>query len=180
LHFVRAGARAVEIYPEQKAAIVNFACYDHAVAALKGLQGALIGKITRPGLSLCWHKRQDEPQQKQQHVIMQEKGANDRPPFFGLWVGNVHALLVHEDNFRAAFEKYGELCITEMHGVPGVALLPESNSAFVNYVSLPDANAARKGLQVRVCVFARARVCVCLFYSTNSVMDEFLWQGVYM
>ncbi len=31
----------------------------------------------------------------------------ERKPFFGLWVGNVHADLVDEDRFREAFEQYG-------------------------------------------------------------------------
>lgn len=88
------GARAVEILPESKAAIVNFASYDHACAALRGLQGALIGRITRPGLAIAWHKRQDEPPAKQQPVAPQEKPPKERPPFFGLWVGNVHSSLV--------------------------------------------------------------------------------------
>jgi len=146
------GARAVEILPDQKAAIVNFASYDHACAALKGLQGALIGKITRPGLTLAWHKRQEEQPQKQQpqQVMMADRGPKERPPFFGLWVGNVHASLVHEDEFRAAFEKYGELCSPQFHGVPPFNILPESSSAFVNFASLQNANAARKGLQGKI------------------------------
>jgi hypothetical protein len=108
------GARAVEILPECKAAIINFASYEHACAALKGLQGALIGKITRPGLSVSWRRRDDEPpQNKQTTSIIANNDKNtprERPPFFGLWVGNVHASLVHEEEFRSAFEKYGELC----------------------------------------------------------------------
>jgi hypothetical protein len=67
------GARAVEILPEQRAAIVNFASYEHACNALKGLQGALIGKITRPGLAIAWHKRQEE-QQRQPVMMQQEPG----------------------------------------------------------------------------------------------------------
>jgi len=140
------GARAVEILPDSKAAIVNFASYEHACAALKGLQGALIGKITRPGLAISWHKRQDEPPQKQT-VTHVEKGPKERPPFFGLWVGNVHASLVQEEEFRNAFEKYGDLCNPQVHGVPSVNILPESSSAFVNFSRYEDANAARKGLQ---------------------------------
>ena len=66
------GARAVEILPEQRAAIVNFASYEHACNALKGLQGALIGKITRPGLVVAWHKRQEE--QQRQPAMAQEQG----------------------------------------------------------------------------------------------------------
>lgn len=107
------GARAVEIVPESKAAIVNFASYEHACAALKGLQGALIGKITRPGLSVSWQKRQEEtPQARPPISPTKDIGGKDkdRPPFFGLWVGNVHASLVHEDEFKGAFEKYGDLC----------------------------------------------------------------------
>lgn len=140
------GARAVEILPDSKAAIVNFASYEHACAALKGLQGALIGKITRPGLAISWHKRQDDPPQKQA-VAHADKGPKERPPFFGLWVGNVHASLVHEEEFRNAFEKYGDLCNPQVHGVPSVNILPESSSAFVNFSRYEDANAARKGLQ---------------------------------
>jgi len=146
------GARAVEILPDQKAAIVNFAAYDHACAALKGLQGALIGTITRPGLALAWHKRQEEQPMKQQaqNVMMQDRGAKERPPFFGLWVGNVHASLVQEEEFRAAFDKYGELCSPQIYGVPAFNILPESNSAFVNFATLSHANAARKGLQGKI------------------------------
>ena len=48
------GARAVEILPEYKAAIINFASYEHACAALKGLQGALIGKLTLPRLKCLY------------------------------------------------------------------------------------------------------------------------------
>ena len=141
------GARAVELLVENKAAIVNFASYDHACAALRGLQGALIGKITRPGLSISWHKRQqDEPPQKQL-ILNAEKGQRERPPFFGLWVGNVHATLVQEEEFRNAFEKFGELCNPQIHGVPSVNILPESSSAFVNFSRYEDASAAKKGLQ---------------------------------
>ncbi len=108
------GARAVEILPECKAAIINFASYEHACAALKGLQGALIGKITRPGLSVSWRRRDDEPPQNKQTTSIiannDKSTPRERPPFFGLWVGNVHASLVHEEEFRSAFEKYGELC----------------------------------------------------------------------
>ena len=137
------GARAVEILPESKAAIVNFASYDHACAALRGLQGALIGRITRPGLAIAWHKRQEEPPQKQQPVPHPEKTAKERPPFFGLWVGNVHASLVHEEEFRAAFERYGELCNPTIHSVPPVNILPESSSAFVNFAAYEHANAVQ-------------------------------------
>jgi len=59
----------------------------------------------------------------------------------------VHASLVHEEEFRNAFEKYGELCNPQIHGVPSVNILPESSSAFVNFSRYEDANAARKGLQ---------------------------------
>jgi hypothetical protein len=140
------GARAVEILPDSKAAIVNFASYEHACAALKGLQGALIGKITRPGLIISWHKRHEELPQKQT-VTSNDKNSKDRPPFFGLWVGNVHASLVDEDEFRSAFEKFGELCQPQVHGVPSINILPESSSAFVNFSRYEDANAARKCLQ---------------------------------
>lgn len=148
------GARAVELLPDQKAAIVNFACYDHACAALKGLQGALIGKITRPGLTLAWHKRQDEAsyayKQPTQQVMMQDRGSRERPAFFGLWVGNVHASLVQEDQFRAAFERYGDLCTPQVHGVPSHNILPESSSAFVNFARYKDARDAQKGMQGKV------------------------------
>ncbi len=146
------GARAVELFPERKAAIVNFAIYEHASAALKGLQGALIGKTTRPGLSLSWHKLQgDMPnKQQQQQVMMQDRGAKERPAFFSLWVGNVHLQLVQEDEFRAAFERYGELCSPQIHGVPQHSMLPESSSAFVNFSRYEDARNAQRGLQGKV------------------------------
>jgi hypothetical protein len=140
------GARAVEVLPDNKAAIVNFATYDHACAALKGLQGALIGKITRPGLVISWHKRHEEQMQKQT-ISNSDKVPKDRPPFFGLWVGNVHASTVDEDEFRCAFEKFGELCQPQVHGVPAINILPESSSAFVNFSCYEDANTARKSLQ---------------------------------
>ena len=140
------GARAVEILPEQKAAIVNFASYEHACNALKGLQGALIGKLTRPGLSLAWHKRQEEQVRPQPVQQTASPGQKD-PPFFGLWVGNVHPSLVQEDELRGAFERYGELCSLQLHGVAPVIVLPESSSAFVNFARHEDATQARKGLQ---------------------------------
>ena len=140
------GARAVETLPENKAAIVNFASYEHACAALKGLQGALIGKITRPGLVISWHKRHEDQLQKQ-IISISDKNIKDRPPFFGLWVGNVHASTVDEEEFRNAFEKFGELCLPQVHGVPPINILPESSSAFVNFSRYEDANAARKCLQ---------------------------------
>ena len=140
------GARAVEILPEQKAAIVNFASYEHACNALKGLQGALIGKLTRPGLSLAWHKRQEEQIRPQPVPQTASPGQKD-PPFFGLWVGNVHPSLVQEDELRGAFERYGELCSLQLHGVAPVIVLPESSSAFVNFARHEDATQARKGLQ---------------------------------
>jgi RNA recognition motif-containing protein len=142
------GARAVELLPESKAAVVNFASYEHACAALRGLQGALIGRITRPGLAIAWHKRQDDPPVKQQPVPLPDpKAQKERPPFFGLWVGNVHASVVHEEEFRSAFERYGELCNLTTHSVPPINILPESSSAFVNFSRYEDANAARRGMQ---------------------------------
>eukprot|EP00960_Hanusia_phi_P074189 768177-Hanusia_phi.AAC.9 len=67
--------------------------------------------------------------------------------FFGLWVGNVHIEVVDQVEFKAAFERFGELCNNRTHGVPPINILPDSSSAFVNFVRYEDADAARTSLQ---------------------------------
>ncbi len=69
--------------------------------------------------------------------------------FFGLWVGNVHSEVVDQDELRAHFERFGELCNSRVHGVPPINILPDSSSAFVNFCRYEDADAARNNLQGR-------------------------------
>lgn len=67
---------------------------------------------------------------------------------FGLWVGNVYSDLVDLKQFHAAFEEYGELCVSSSrHRSEAVVVLPKSSNAFVNFVRLEDACAAMHGLQ---------------------------------
>ena len=69
--------------------------------------------------------------------------------FFGLWVGNVHSQVVDQEELRANFERFGELCNSRVHGVPPINILPDSSSAFVNFCRYEDADAARNALQGR-------------------------------
>jgi hypothetical protein len=69
--------------------------------------------------------------------------------FFGLWVGNVHSEVVDQEELRACFEGFGELCNSRVHGVPPINILPDSSSAFVNFCRYEDADNARNTLQGR-------------------------------
>ena len=52
-------------------------------------------------------------------------------PRFG-WLG-VGVCQVDMEEFRAAFERFGELCSTRHYGVPPINPKPASSSAFVNF-----------------------------------------------
>ena len=77
------------------------------------------------------------------------KARDGKMHFFGLWVGNVHSQVVEQDELRACFERFGELCNSKAHGVPPINILPDSSSAFVNFCRYEDADAARNALQGR-------------------------------
>jgi hypothetical protein len=61
---------------------------------------------------------------------------------------------VDMDEFRAAFERFGELCSSRHFGVPAINPKPASSSAFVNF--------CRQG-----------SVCVCVSSASSSALVSF-------